>query len=63
MDIHEDAPKLDAEYVVLLKLKRLSRIRHARYKVWVGGYSLIYLPLQEVSVYKHSLILDTEEVA
>ena len=45
--IHKDTPKLDAEYVTLLKLKRLSRIRHARCKVWVGGRSLIWDPLQE----------------
>ena len=31
--IHEDTPKLDAEYITLLKLKRLSRIRHTRCKV------------------------------
>ena len=45
--IYEDTLKLDAEHVVLLKLKRLSRIRHARYKAWVGGHGLIYLPLKD----------------
>ena len=54
---------MDAEYVVLLKPKRLSRIRYTRYKVRIGGYNLIYLPLQEVWVYEYSLTLDTEEVA
>ena len=33
IDIHEDTPKLNAEYIVLLKSKRLSRIRQSRYKV------------------------------
>ena len=41
IDIYEDTPKLDAEYIILLKLKRSSRIRHTRYKVWIGGHGLI----------------------
>ena len=32
VDVHEDAPKLNAEYIVLLKLKRLGRVRHSRCK-------------------------------
>ena len=61
--IHEDTPKLDAKYVALLKLKRLSRIRYARYKVQVGGHSLIYLPLEDAQIYKYTLTLDTNEKA
>ena len=47
VNIHEDALKLDAEHITLLRPKRLSRIRHTRYKAWVGGHSLIYLPLED----------------
>ena len=32
IDIYKDNPKLDAEYIILHKLKRLSRIRYSRYK-------------------------------
>ena len=41
MDIYKDTPKLDVEHVVLLKLKRLSRIRYSRYKAWLNGHDLI----------------------
>ena len=41
IDTHKDAPdKLDEVYLRLLRLKRLSRIRHARFKVWVYEYGL-----------------------
>ena len=63
MDVHEDTPKLDAEYIVLLKLKRLGRVRYSRYKVQVGGYDLIYLPLKDAWMYKYTLTLDTNEKA
>ena len=33
VNIHNDTLKLDAEYIILLRPKRLSRIRHTRYKV------------------------------
>ena len=39
--------KLDAEYVVLLKLKRLRKLRYTRHKVLIGEYSLIFLPLKD----------------
>ena len=45
VDIYKDAPKLDAEYMVLLKPKRLSRVRYSRYKAWTNGYGLIQDPL------------------
>ena len=61
--IHEDTPKLDAEYVALLKPKRLGRVRHSRCKAWTNGHGLIWDPLQEVWVHEHSLTLDIEEVA
>ena len=32
IDTHKDTPKLNAEHIVLLKPKRLSRIRYTRYK-------------------------------
>ena len=32
VDVHEDALKLDAEHMALLKPKRLSRVRHSRCK-------------------------------
>ena len=32
MDVYKDTPKLDGEYIVLLKLKRLDRVRYSRYK-------------------------------
>ena len=43
MDVYkyEDILKLDEVYLRLLRLKRLGRIRHARYKVWVEGHELI----------------------
>ena len=63
VQIHEDTPKLDIEHVVLLKLNRLSRIRHTRYKVWVGGYNLIYLPLEDAQIYEYTLTLDTNKKA
>ena len=63
VDIHEDAPKLDAEHIVLLKLKRLSRVRYSRCKAWTNGHGLIWDPLQEAWAYEYSLMLDTEEVA
>ena len=40
IDIYEDTPKLDAEYIVLLKLKRLGRVRHSRYKAQIYKYGL-----------------------
>ena len=63
VDIHEDASKLDAEYIVFLKLKRLSRVRYSRYKAWLNGHSLIWDPLQEAWAHKYSLTLNIEEVA
>ena len=32
IDIYEDTPKLDSEYSILLKPKRLSKVRYRRYK-------------------------------
>ena len=32
IDIYKDTSKLDAEHIVLLKLKRLSRVRYSRCK-------------------------------
>ena len=61
IDVHKDTPKLDAEHIALLKPKRLSRIRHARCKAWVGGHSLIYLPLKDAWIHNHSLTLDEED--
>ena len=49
--------------MVLLKLKRLSRIRHTRCKVWVGGHGLIYLPLKDAWIYEYTLTLDTNKKA
>ena len=41
MDTHEDAlDKLDEVYLRLLRLKWLSRIRHARCKAWVYEHGL-----------------------
>ena len=42
MDVYEyeDVLKLDEVYLRLLRLKRLGRIRYARYKVWVYKYGL-----------------------
>ena len=54
---------MDVEYVVLLKPNRLSRIRYTRYKAWVGGYDLIYLPLEDAWIYKYTLTLDANEKA
>ena len=45
MDVYEDALKLDAEHIVLLKLKRLSRVRHSRCKAWTNRHGLIWDPL------------------
>ena len=63
IDIHEykDILKLDELYLRLLRLKRLSRIRHTRYKVWMEGYDLIYLPLEDAQIYKYILTLDTNK--
>ena len=65
LDVYEykDIPKLDEAYLRLLRPKRLSRIRYARYKVQIGGYDLIYLPLEDAQIYKHILTLDTNEKA
>ena len=41
VDIYKNAPELDAEHIVLLKPKRLSRIRHSRCKAWTNGHGLI----------------------
>ena len=62
IDIHEDAPdKLDEVHLRLLRLKRLGRIRHARYKAWVGGHGLIYLPLEDAWMHEHTLTLDANK--
>ena len=45
LDVYEDTPKLNAEYIVLLKLKRLGRVRYSRCKAWINGYGLIWDPL------------------
>ena len=44
-------------------LKRLSRIRYTRYKVWIEGHDLIYLPLEDAQIYKYTLTLDTNKKA
>ena len=32
MNVHKGTPKLNAKYIVLLRLKRLSRVRYSRCK-------------------------------
>ena len=61
VDIHEDAPKLDAEHIILLKPKRLSRVRYSRYKAQTNRHGLIQDPLQEAQAHKHGLTLDKED--
>ena len=64
IDIYKDAlNKLDEVYLRLLRLKRLNRIRHARNKVQLGDYSLIYLHLKDAQIYKYTLTLDTNKKA
>ena len=59
--IHEDTPKLDAEHVALLKPKRLSRIRHTRYKAQVYEHGLALDIQENAQVHDHSLTLDEED--
>ena len=49
IDTHKDASdKLDEVHLRLLRLKRLGRVRHSRFKAWINGHGLIWDPLQEV---------------
>ena len=62
MGVHEynDILKLDEVYLYLLRLKRLSRIRYTRYKVWVYKYGLALDIQENVQVHNYGLILDKE---
>ena len=63
VDTYKDTPKLNEEYIVLLKLKRLSSARYSKYKSKLIRFSLIYIPLQELLLFKFSLTLDKEKLA
>ena len=62
MDVYEEAlDKLDEVYLRLLRLKRLSRVRHARCKVQAYEYGLALDTEENVWVYNYGLILDEED--
>ena len=63
MDIYKykDILKLDEAYLRLLRLKRLSRIRHARCKVWVCEYGLVLDIQENVQMHDYGLILDKKD--